>query len=284
MFTGSNLAESELSSPSAAGLAPLSAQETDCGLLIRPPAVPVLSCVDNSGPLRLRMHLLYFERLAHHVRSKMSVPAAVLREQLAGAALELQDFKDGEAALKEILSTLGGLDWGIAADSAAEAAVPVSRMLEGLGTCLSNTCALSGISIAPMNLPAEEDRLLIPPSQFVRIAAALFRYLGSFTTLTEKSLGPVCSTRLVQGQPLAGQLILSCQPPQSDLRQTRLARFAGRSSAIEEVIELDHSSQSLLLFAPLAVLSACGLAARFEPDGTGLNFRIYSIEPAAEGK
>lgn len=282
MLTGSSPAETEISQMLVTGPSPVRACEAETQPPEKPSVNTASNPIDELGPQRLRMHLLYFERLAHHIRSKISVPSAVLRDQLSGAALAPEDYRDGADALSEVLSTLGALDWGLESDSLAEPPMPLDQALEGVESSLAAQCGLHGVKFAGIDAATGEDRLLIQPKQFVRIVAALCRYLGSFTTLTPESLGSACSIRLVPGHRLNGQILICCEPPGSKLRQTRLARYGGRSWSLDQVIDLDHASPSLLLFAPYAVLSACGLAARFDPAGAKLIFRIFSLHTAAE--
>ena len=235
------------------------------------------------GAARLRLQMLYFERLAHFVRSKMSVPSAVIRDQLAGAALDRRDFEDGAEAIKTIISTLESLDWGLSPEASQAARVPAAVALRQIAETKKRRGDAMHVATFPMELEGEAKHLLLRTDELQRVCKALCRYMQSYTTIRLEPFLSCCHLSLHSAPVNSGLvrdqfLLLSAAISPGLLRRTRLAPYAGRVFSLEQLIEADHSASSLLLFSPLATLSLDGLHASFEPSQTSLQFRLSATE------
>ena len=172
----------------------------------------------------------------------MSLPAAVIQDQLAGASISRQDFVDSAEAINSVIKTLDELDWGRTGGDT------LRQRLECGGT---NTT----------------DRLIEEPA-LSKIVSALVRYLHSFSTSPIDLFFSFCALRLI---PAAGgqQLILTADMPAAAVRGGRMNYFLDTSFSLEELIEADHGFPSLLLFSPLGEIAMRGLSCTFSAGKNG---------------
>ena len=183
-----------------------------------------------SGAPGLNLHELFFERLTHFVRSKMSIPAAVIKDQLAGAQPDRQDLADSADAIDSVLRMLAALESG-----------------QGYGAV--ETSGISG-------------KIFVDETGISKSVCALVRYLHSFSILPIESFCKYCTLQLIF-TPDGERLILAADLPAAVQHRTRISYFSGRSLTLEELIGADHGVPSLLLFTPIGELSKQGLRCNF---------------------
>lgn len=246
----------------------------DLSLGLKPRQNSAAEDARRMGAAGMRLDALYFERLAHYVRSKMSVPAAVIQEQLAGTAVELCDLEASADALNQILLTLEPLDWGRTAVSAPAAGR--ERIQPGeLNRYFAAEPLLRGIiSGTNLNCTAAAARALpaVLPVTLAKSLAAFCRYFKSFSSLSAEQTAAYCRLEQSAAAPF---LRLCFAPPAEGLRAVRCAQYRSRGPlSLQQLIESDQSAASLLLFAPLAALEQQQLAAIFRVDAFELSFDI----------
>ena len=200
-----------------------------------------------SGAPGLNLHELFFERLTHFVRSKMSIPAAVIKDQLAGAQPDRQDLADSADAIDSVLRMLAALESG-----------------QGYGA---------------VETGGNSGKIFVDETGISKSVCAFVRYLHSFSIVPIESFYEYCTLQLIL-TPDGERLILAADLPVGVQRRQRINYFSGRSLSLEELIVADHGAPSLILFSPAGELAKQRLRCNFAAEIEGrLTFSFKRRQP-----